>query len=52
MRSYRKDIGGWGPACVQHGYIFYPSLTSQSFKIPSETGLTLNEVIDIFLNDP
>ena len=52
MRNSRKDIGGWGPACVQHGYISYSSVTSSSFKVPAETGLTLNNAIDIFLQDP
>ena len=42
MRKTRKDIGAWGPACVQHGYISYPSLTSSAFRVPSDTGLTLN----------
>lgn len=52
MLRGRKDIGAWGPACVQHGYISYSSVTSNSFRIPQETGLTLNNVIDIFLNNP
>jgi hypothetical protein len=52
MKGNRKDVGSWGPSCVQHGYISYPSLTSTSFRIPTGSGLTLNNVIDIFLANP
>lgn len=52
MKGQRQDVGSWGPSCVQHGYISYSSVISPSFKIPSESGLTLNSVIDIFLANP
>lgn len=52
MKNDRTNVGAWGPACVQHGYISYSSLTSSSFRIPSDTGLTLNDVIGIFLKNP
>jgi hypothetical protein len=52
MKGQRKDVGAWGPSCVQHGYVSYPSLTSENFKIPTATGLTLNDAIGMFLNDP
>lgn len=52
IKGDRKDVSAWGPACVQHGYISYPSLTDDNFRIPSGTGLTLNDVVGAFLRDP
>jgi hypothetical protein len=52
LKGIRVNIGAWGPSCVQHGFISYPSLISSSFKVPTGTGLTLNEVINIFLANP
>jgi hypothetical protein len=52
MKGQRKDVGGWGPSCVQHGFIDVPTLTNSSFKVPSSTGPTLNDVIRIFLVNP
>jgi hypothetical protein len=52
MKGKRKDVGGWGPSCVQHGYSSSASLTGSSFRVPSDTGLTLNDVIGIFLRNP
>jgi hypothetical protein len=52
MKGHRSDIGGWGPSCVQHGFIDVPSLTNTSFRIPSSIGPTLNDMIGIFLKKP
>lgn len=52
MKNTRNDISTWGPSCVQHGYISYSSLTSNNFRIPSGTGLSLNDVIGDFLKNP
>jgi hypothetical protein len=52
MRGNRTDVGGWGPACVQHGFMPYGSLTNNSYMVPARTGRTLDDVIGMFLEDP
>jgi hypothetical protein len=52
MRGQRRDVGAWGPSCVQHGFIDVGSLTSNNFKVPYSIGPTLNDVIGSFLRNP
>lgn len=49
IRNGRKDVGIWGPGCVQHGYEAYPSYNSQNYKV-NET--TLMDAIERFLAHP
>ena len=45
MKADRKDVGVWGPACVQHGYSFDGTLVSSKYKVPTTTGKRLFEAI-------
>lgn len=52
IRINRTDVGMWGPACVQHGFIQYPSFNDPNFKVPSNTGITLEKAIVEFMANP
>ena len=45
MKGDRKDVGIWGPACVQHGYSFDWALTYSKYEVPTTTGKKLYEAI-------
>lgn len=49
IRNGRKDVGIWGPGCVQHGYEAYPSYNSQNYKV---NDTTLMDAIERFLAHP
>lgn len=49
MKDGRNSVGIWGPACVQHGFSIYTSLTSTKFRAPDINGITLTEAIRRFL---
>ena len=42
----------WAPSCVQHGFTDTDSFTDSRFRIPSDTGVTVAEAIQKFLDDP
>ena len=52
IRGDRKDVGIWGPACVQHGFSFLESFTSDKYEIPAKTGTKLYEAVNKFLENP
>ena len=52
MKEDKKNIGVWAPACVQHVFIDSSSFTSDSYKVPSTTGVKIDEAIEQFLKDP
>lgn len=41
VKGDRKDVGIWGPACVQHGYSFDGTLVNSKYKVPTTTGKRL-----------
>ena len=45
IKKDRKDVGIWGPACVQHGYSFDETLVNSQYKVPTITGKRLFEAI-------
>lgn len=49
IKDLRKDIGGWGPACSQHGFSTSQSYYSDKFKVNQTT---LMEAIERFLKNP
>ena len=49
IRGERKDVGIWGPACVQHGFTFLGSFTSPKYEVPAKTGAKLYEAVNKFL---
>ena len=49
IRNGRKDVGIWGPACVQHGFEDHPSYNSKNFKVNDRT---LMNAIERFLENP
>ena len=49
IKKDRKDVGIWGPACVQHGYSFDETLVNSQYKVPTITGKRLFEAIQMFL---
>ena len=52
IRGNRTDVGVWAPACVQHGFLVYPSLSSKDFRVPTCAGLSLEAAIERFLHNP
>ena len=38
VKGERKDVGIWGPACVQHGFCDDSSFTSEKYEVPTSTG--------------
>jgi hypothetical protein len=49
MINIKPKTGAWGPACLQHGFVSKTSLNNPNFKVPSASGLTLNDAIRLFL---
>ena len=49
IKGERSDVGAWGPACVQHGFIAYRSYKSEDYEVPAETGTQLYAAIQHFL---
>lgn len=50
MKHGRKNVGIWGPACVQHSFQHKSkSYNSQNFVV---NGKTLMEALEIFFNNP
>lgn len=50
IKGNRKDVGVWGPACVQHG--FSSPGTSYNTEYYTVNGLTLMKAIEKFLDNP
>lgn len=50
--SLKKSFGVWAPSCIQHGFIGSSSLTSPSYKIPTNTGTTIADALKKFLANP
>lgn len=43
--------GAWAVACAQHGFIDHPySLNNDTYKIPAQTGSTIFEALESYMN--
>lgn len=50
MRNIKKDVGIWGPACVQHSFAHITnSYNSPNYKVQ---GVTLMKGLEMFLENP
>ena len=47
IKTGRKDVGAWGPACVQHSYAYKEAFNSEKYVV---NGLTLMEGIKRFID--
>ena len=45
IKSDRKNIGLWAPACAQHGFTDTDTFTDKNFRIPSGEGPMVSEAI-------
>lgn len=45
MMDRGDQVGVWSPDCVQHGFAEGSSLTSEKYKVPTSTGITLSDAI-------
>lgn len=52
VRGGRKDVGVWGPACVQHGFSDSISYNSNEYRVPTTIGDELEDSIKMFLEYP
>ena len=52
VKGSRKDVGIWGPACIQHGFCDDFSFTGDEYKVPTTTGSKLFESVRKFLENP
>ena len=52
IKGNRKNVGVWGPACVQHGFLDEKSFKNQSYKVPTDTGYKLYDAVTKFVEDP
>lgn len=48
VKMGRKNIGIWGPACVQHGFESYASYNNSDYMV---NNTTLMQAIENFLNN-
>ena len=51
MLREKPITGVWAPACVQHGFTDTFSFNDTRYRIPSETGPMIFEVIKNFLDN-
>jgi hypothetical protein len=50
MRNGRKDVGIWGPACVQHSFEHESkSYNNEKYQV---RGTTLMKAVQLFLENP
>ena len=52
MEAAKKQLSLWAPSCVQHGFSSSDSLTSDNYRVPSKSGVTLAEAMKEFLENP
>ena len=43
------SVGFWSPACIQHGFLTFPSYKDKNFKAD---GVTLNYAVKKFMKNP
>jgi hypothetical protein len=50
--SQRTDVGIWAPSCIQHGFIDEDAYSSDTYKVPSDSGPSIIDAITNFLANP
>ena len=38
IKGEKKNVGVWGPACIQHGFSDEGSFANEKYKVPSASG--------------